>query len=397
MNGLLKFPAAAIGASLSLVLCAATSFAVQSTIVNQTLTWNGAARVNPNWTGPLNYSTYTMYRRVEVTYKPSARPVGIQQCVWSGGETCQWHTGIVFTHPGVYYHADVPADWWVKDGGTVNWDVMGTRRLLLRDDVSGDWLENCGGDYCMDDPVAPHIPITLHYHAIVVPPGETFIAPDSWTGCQWNTCYDAPRVSFERPGHLFRTIQGTNPNPYPITVVNGGIGTLALVTTAITYVSGDGWLTTTDPTSGGNEQTIVNTVDVTGLEPGSYEATVTVTASNAVPPSSDYAIQLTVLPGTSVAVRGGAVMPDAWGASFDSHSGRLLVRGPVQSVHHVSVDILNARGELVRSLSGDCSRRAATMSWDRCNESGMKAAPGIYYLRVNSVPRSAGQRFMLKE
>ena len=142
MNRSSAHSVAAAGGLLVLVAFAAASFAAQATIVNQTLTWNGAARVSPNWTGPVNYANFTMYRRAEVISKPSLRPVGLQQCIWSGGETCQWHTGIEFTTPGVYYHSDIPLDWWYKDDQPINWNSMGTRRLLLRDGISGDWLEN---------------------------------------------------------------------------------------------------------------------------------------------------------------------------------------------------------------------------------------------------------------
>ncbi|MBD3240638.1 MAG: hypothetical protein GF331_08650 [Chitinivibrionales bacterium] len=66
-----------------------------------------------------------------------------------------------------------------------------------------------------------------------------------------------------------------------VTVTNVGAGTLGAVATSIAYASGSGWLTAAVQGSGGNSQTISNTVDVSGLAAGSHSATVTVSGGGA--------------------------------------------------------------------------------------------------------------------
>ncbi len=88
---------------------------------------------------------------------------------------------------------------------------------------------------------------------------------------------------------------GANPSAKPVAVTNSGNGTLAQVSTSIAYASGSGWLSTTDPSSGGNSQTISNSVSLSGLADGSYSATVTVSCGNAS--SKTYTVQLTIAAG----------------------------------------------------------------------------------------------------
>lgn len=67
--------------------------------------------------------------------------------------------------------------------------------------------------------------------------------------------------------------------PQTVTVTNTGIGTLAKVDVAVSPASS--WLTVTVEGSGGNTQTVSNSVDVSGLTAGAHTATVTVSGGGA--------------------------------------------------------------------------------------------------------------------
>lgn len=66
-----------------------------------------------------------------------------------------------------------------------------------------------------------------------------------------------------------------------VTVTNAGAGTLTAVSTSIAYANGSGWLTAAVQGSGGNSQTIANTVNASSLASGNYSATVTVSGGGA--------------------------------------------------------------------------------------------------------------------
>jgi hypothetical protein len=76
-----------------------------------------------------------------------------------------------------------------------------------------------------------------------------------------------------------------------VAVSNAGKGTLQTVTTSVQYARGTGWLAVTVGGSG-NNQTLVNKVTIAGMDTGSYQATVTVSAANAA--SEQYQVQLTI-------------------------------------------------------------------------------------------------------
>jgi len=84
------------------------------------------------------------------------------------------------------------------------------------------------------------------------------------------------------PGSLsFSVLEGgTNPSPLPVAVGNTGPGTLDTVSTQTSYQQGSAWLGVAVGGSG-NSQTLTNSVDLTGLAAGSYQATVEVSCANA--------------------------------------------------------------------------------------------------------------------
>jgi hypothetical protein len=86
---------------------------------------------------------------------------------------------------------------------------------------------------------------------------------------------------------------GSDPAAKFIQITNGGLGILNTVTTSIDYADGSGWLAI-DRSGEGDEQTLSNTVSTGALNTGTYEATVTVSCSNADPSSATYPVTFTV-------------------------------------------------------------------------------------------------------
>lgn len=86
---------------------------------------------------------------------------------------------------------------------------------------------------------------------------------------------------------------GSNPAAKNVAVSNAGAGTLGAVTAATTYNSGTGWLKVTASGSA-NSQTLKNEVDLTGLTPNTYSATVKVSDSGASNSPQSYTVSFTV-------------------------------------------------------------------------------------------------------
>lgn len=76
------------------------------------------------------------------------------------------------------------------------------------------------------------------------------------------------------------TAGASAPAPQSIGVTNASGGTLQDVVTTISYASGNGWLSV-QRLGSGNSQTLTNSFGSTGLAPGTYSATVTVSSPNA--------------------------------------------------------------------------------------------------------------------
>jgi len=103
-----------------------------------------------------------------------------------------------------------------------------------------------------------------------------------------------PRLAISPTSLSFSaTAGGANPASQNVSVTNSGSGTLADVTTSISYGSGSNWLSVSRSGSG-NSQTLANSVNISGLAAGTYTATVTVSCSNASNSPQSYSVTLTV-------------------------------------------------------------------------------------------------------
>jgi hypothetical protein len=87
---------------------------------------------------------------------------------------------------------------------------------------------------------------------------------------------------------------GADPAAQTVTVSNVGSGTLASPTTAISYGSGDGWLTVT-PSGAAAPYTLTVQPSISALGAGTYTATVSVSSAGAVNSPQTFAVSLTVL------------------------------------------------------------------------------------------------------
>lgn len=99
---------------------------------------------------------------------------------------------------------------------------------------------------------------------------------DYWDGSLPGPPVATPRIALDSTALHFVSLDGATPASEVVTVSNSGVGTLTDVT-----VEGDpAWLTV-ERSGSGNTQTLTNSVDPAGLQPGVYDATITVSDGGA--------------------------------------------------------------------------------------------------------------------
>lgn len=111
---------------------------------------------------------------------------------------------------------------------------------------------------------------------------------DYWDGALPGPPAAGPRVELSPTALQFVSHGGATPGAEEVTVTNAGAGTL----TEVTVQGVPDWLTVVQ-SGNGNTRTLTNSVDLSGLQPGVYDATITVSgggASNAV----NYTVTLNV-------------------------------------------------------------------------------------------------------
>jgi hypothetical protein len=318
------------------ILCAiALANSAQHTWFDQEIYWNGSGwhksdggqdngfSSPTNWVSPSNYSAGTMYRRMEIISKPSDLPVVTQTCIWGNVETCSGCSNAL-TAPSVVITWDSPANnWWVKEGGSLNWASAGTYQcavVLKETSCSGLWVDNGSGSWCMPGSVAEHVPIRMRYTAILVSQGSAFVPPSNWKPYMQVAPFS---LSFTGGAG------GQNPNPRQARVVNmlPQAGTLAAVSGSASYENGSGWIEVSVAGVAADTQLITTTVNLAGLAAGTYRGSVNVTATNAEPSTISIPVLLNVTPATGVRGGAGAVNRARLEASYSSASGVMTIRG----------------------------------------------------------------------
>jgi len=140
-----------------------------------------------------------------------------------------------------------------------------------------------------DDAVVNHWPSNTNYKI-----GDRVGAPfDFWPGALPSPGTN-PAIALSPTSLSFSaTAGGANPAAQNVSVTNSGSGTLADVTTSISYGSGSNWLSVSRSGSG-NSQTLANSVNISGLAAGTYTATVSVYSTGASNSPQSYSVTLTV-------------------------------------------------------------------------------------------------------
>jgi hypothetical protein len=147
-----------------------------------------SAATPSSWTSPVAWANGRVLTRIEITAKPSAKPVDIQICVWRNSfaeESCSTQLLRVATTGTHYKDFGVPAQWW-KRGGTFSWAApVSPVRLMVKDPDTGLLLQtgSCGTHCSTPEAVAGHVPIHADVAAVVVAPGATLAPPADWVGC----------------------------------------------------------------------------------------------------------------------------------------------------------------------------------------------------------------------
>ncbi len=185
---------------------------------------------------------------------------------------------------------------------------------------------------------------------------------DFWAGTLPPPPADGPRISLSPTNLSFTSTNGATPAAQTVTLSNTGIGDLA----AVTLQSVPSWLAVTGNT-GGNTQVLTNTVDPSGLAPGAYNATLTVSGGGATN-SANYTVTFNV------------------GVSVNAPSGLQASATPPSAVTLTWVD--NADNETGFTIE----RKAGTGTWEvartaaadaeSCTDEGL--APGDYTYRVRA-------------
>jgi hypothetical protein len=170
-------------------LLAAGIYAEQFVLLDRDITWDGSnGRITPDWQGPtnwvspVNYRDGTIHFRLDVTEKPTNWEAKLQICKWDGHETCSRSNTCTFKSTGLKFCKNSPPDWWEKDGTMSDWTVQKKMSIILRGNVDGNggWAQNGDASYMIGPAIMDHVPIKMHFPAIVVSKGATLNEPAGW-------------------------------------------------------------------------------------------------------------------------------------------------------------------------------------------------------------------------
>jgi hypothetical protein len=151
-----------------------------------------AATQPRDYTNP-NYAGGRAYLRLQVTSKPSNKPMQPQVCFWRHGarrfqfETCASTKGLTFNATGTYWvDLGAPGSWW-KLNGVYDWSQQASVvRIMLKDPATGTLFlsSKCGQACYSGDDLADHVPVQMTAELIMVARGATLVPPNNWrAGC----------------------------------------------------------------------------------------------------------------------------------------------------------------------------------------------------------------------
>ena len=186
-------------ASLAVALLPPRALGDEVVVFDEVMTWRhedpasfeGRARGPGNWVTPVNYRDGRLMFRLEVSSKPSDRPMYAQVCLGQQGwqiESCSGRFDPQFATPGVYTtDLGAPSSWWSH--GAVDWTNLGASTFpsfSLSDPLSDRLMQSQGcGAYCWDPAfgnIASHMPITVRATLVAVSIGSTFSGWEKYFG-----------------------------------------------------------------------------------------------------------------------------------------------------------------------------------------------------------------------
>lgn len=142
------------------------------------------------------------------------------------------------------------------------------------------------------------------------------------------------------------------------------------------------WIVIPNPDGGlnpGDEDEVNVSFDATGLEAGTYEASIVITdhIGNTYTIPVEFIVDLTIGIGENETLSGINVLPNPF-------SGNTSIRFRLQKDMPVSIEIFSAQGERVATLLNDGLLKAGKhqINWDATDENGRRVNRGIYYYRM---------------
>jgi hypothetical protein len=193
-----------------------------------------------------------------------------------------------------------------------------------------------------------------------------------------------PEISLGSTALSFTMAQGTAPSTQYMRVTNSGTGTLQGITASVTYHSGNGWLSAAPASPDGNSLSVVNNIVDGTLAPGTYQATVTVSATNATS-SESYGVTLTVNATPVITLEGTAARSAHPLLLQRTDTGRLAVDLPGSSA--VTVRLVDSNGRaLWRADAAGTGRIVVPLE---------RAATGVYFVRVSAGDRHISQAVVI--
>jgi hypothetical protein len=382
-------------ARASQLVCCIVSLAAatQFVFVDDTITWtknsyDAPPQLGPsNWTSPVDYVNGHVYARYHSLSKPSDLNTAVQLCMWQDSynlESCSKCYN--HTTEGIYYYDwGTPGTWWNKN--PLDYTRQFQRIYLMHKDGSCSakllMTGACGAACYEGSDIDQHVPIRFHVKVIVVSAGGTLQPPSDWH-CPWPECTAYPQISLGGSSMSFTMAQGTAPSTQYMRVTNSGTGTLQGITASVTYHDGSGWLEAAPASPDGNSLSVVTNIVDSMLAPGTYRATVNVSAANATS-SESYEVTLTVSATPVITLEGTAARSPHPLLLRRTDMGRLAVDLPGSSAATVRLVDSNGRA-LWRADAAGTGRVVVPLE---------RAATGVYFVRVSSGSRHVSQAVVI--
>ena len=187
--------AGVIGAGQVVSAQSASAVSTQHVVFSHSGAQTASSYFEPVAQQPADYTSPNLaqgraYVRIQVTSKPSHKPMQPMVCFWRHGpvkrfqfETCASTSGFTFSERGTYWlDLGAPASWW-KLNGVYDWSQPASVvRIMLKDPATGSLLlsSKCGAACYRGDDLADHVPVQMTAELVMVVRGATLVPLDQW-------------------------------------------------------------------------------------------------------------------------------------------------------------------------------------------------------------------------